>query len=281
MSAATDYAARHEAVTTQHSRIFGPRPPSDFWGAMAQLFRMDPSRDLDPNLDVVASYLRADDVFIDVGGGAGRVCLPLARRCREVVIVEPSQGMGAEFDAIHREAGIRNARRVQAEWMDADDIVGDVVFAGCVTYFVRDIVPFVEKLVASARRRVMITLWSEPPGCNAGPLFRLAHGEPQEPQPGFRELMSVLWEQNILPDLLVLPGVPWWENDNRENDNHVSREDATERALNGGWYRHEDRERVFGIVEDNFDNLFIRGPGGFRQNWNRPLRELLITWETT
>ena len=281
MSAATDYAARHDAVTTQHSRIFGPQPPSDFWGAMAQLFRMDPSRDLDPNLDVVASYLRADDVFIDVGGGAGRVGLPLARRCREVVMVEPSQGMGAEFDAIHREAGIRNARRVQAEWMDADDIVGDVVFAGCVTYFVGDIVPFLEKLVASARRRVMITLWSEPPGCNAGPLFRLAHGEPQEPQPGFRELMSVLWEQNILPDLLVLPGVPRWENDNRENDNHVSREDAIERALNGGWYRHEDRERVFGIVEDNFDNLFIRGPGGFRQNRNRPLRELLITWETT
>ena len=123
-------------------------------------------------------------------------------------MVEPSQGMGAEFDAIHREAGIRNARRVQAEWMDAEDIVGDVVFAGCVTYFVGDIVPFVEKLVASARRRVMITLWSEPAGCNAGPLFRLAHGEPQEPQPGFRELMSVLWEQNILPDLLVLPGVP-------------------------------------------------------------------------
>ena len=43
---------------------------------MAQLFRMDPSRDLDPNLDVVASYLRADDVFIDVGGGAGRVGPP-------------------------------------------------------------------------------------------------------------------------------------------------------------------------------------------------------------
>ena len=49
------YAARHDAVTTQRSRIFGPQPPSDFWGAMAQLFRMDPSRDLDPNLDLVAS----------------------------------------------------------------------------------------------------------------------------------------------------------------------------------------------------------------------------------
>ena len=69
---------------------------------MAQIFRMDPDRDL----EVIASYLRPDDVFIDVGGGAGRVCLPLAQRYREVVMVEPSPGMGAEFDAIRKEAGI-------------------------------------------------------------------------------------------------------------------------------------------------------------------------------
>ena len=276
MSAATDYAARHDAVATQHSRIFGPQPPSDFWGAMAQIFRMDPDRDLDTNLEVVASYLRPDDVFVDVGGGAGRVCLPLAQRCREVVMVEPSPGMGAEFDAIQREAGIGNARRVQADWMDAKDIAGDVVFTGCVTYFVRDVVTFVEKLAASARRRVMITLWSEPPGCNAGPLFLLVHGEPQEPQPGFRQLMLVLWEMNILPDLLVLPDASWWE-----SDNHASREEAMERALNGSWFRREERERVSGILEKNFEKLFINGPDGYRPSWKRPLREVLITWKTT
>ena len=158
---------------------FGLQPPSDSWGAIAQRFRLDPRRDLDANLQEIASYLRPDDVFVDVGGGAGRVSLPLAQSCREVVVVEPSPGMGAEFDASRRDAGIGNASRVQAEWMDAGSIEGDVVFAGCVTYFVRDIVPFVEKLQASARRRVMITLWSEPPACSAGPLFDLVYGEPQ------------------------------------------------------------------------------------------------------
>ena len=232
MSAATDYANYQDAAATQYSRIFGPQPTRDPWGAMAQLFRMDPRRDLDASLQVIASYLRPNDVFIDVGGGAGRVCLPLSERCREVVMVEPSPGMGAEFDASHREAGIGNARRVQAEWMDAADIAGDVVFAGCVTYFVRDIVPFVEKLAASARRRVMITLWSEPPACSAGPLFQLVYGETQAPLPGFRHLMSVLWEMDILPDLLVLPDAPWWE-----NENHDSREDALEWALEGSWFR--------------------------------------------
>ena len=185
MPAASEFADYHDAVDFQNSRLFGHQlghqPPSDSWGAMAQRFRLDPRRDLDANLQVIASYLRPGDVFIDVGGGAGRVSLPLARSCREVVAVEPSPGMGAEFDASRMDAGIGNASRVQAEWMDADGIEGDVVFAGCVTYFVRDIVPFVEKLQASARRRVIVTLWSEPPACSAGLLFDLVYGEPQEP----------------------------------------------------------------------------------------------------
>ena len=275
MSAATDYTARHDSVAAQQSRIFGPEPRDDPWGAEADFFRLDPNRDPEPNLQIISSYLRPEDVLVDVGGGAGRVCLPMARYCREVVMVEPSTGMGAEFDDIRAEAGIDNARRVQADWMDAANIEGDVVFSGDVTYFVRDIVPFVEKLAAAARRRVMITLWSEPPPCRGAPLFRLAHGEKQELLPGFRQLLSVLWEMDILPDVLVLPGAPWWE-----NVFHPSREDALEWAVEGPWLRAEDRERAAGIFRDSFDDLFISGPEGFRPSWQQPLRELLITWET-
>jgi len=43
----------------------------------------------------IGAYVRPDDVMVDVGGGTGRLELPLALRCREVVIVDPSQGMRA------------------------------------------------------------------------------------------------------------------------------------------------------------------------------------------
>ncbi len=275
MSAAANYAARHDAVAAQQSRVFGPEPPGDPWGAVAGSFRMDPNRDPEPNLQIISSYLRPEDVLVDVGGGAGRMCLPLARSCGEVVMVEPSPGMGAEFDASRREAGIDNARRVQSDWMDAADIEGDVTLSACVTYFVRDIVPFVEKLVAATRRRVMITLWSVPPPCRGAPLFRLAHGENQVQLPGFQQLLPALWEMNILPDVLVLPDAPWWE-----TRAYPSREEALEWAVEGPWLLDEDRERAAGIFRDSFDELFISGTDGFRPRWQRPMRELLITWET-
>ena len=275
MSAATDYAACHDAVAAQQSRIFGPEPPGDPWGAEAGFFRMDPNRDPEPNLQIISSHLRPEDVLVDVGGGAGRVCLPMARHCREAVMVEPSPGMGAEFDASRREAGIDNARRVQADWMDAADIEGDVVFSGDVTYFVRDIAPFVEKLADAARRRVMITQWNEPPPCRGAPLFKLAHGEEQEQLPGFRLLLPVLWEMDILPDVLVLPDGRWWE-----NRVYPSREDALKWAVEGPWLPAEDGERAAGIFRNNFDELFVCGSDGFNPRWQQPMRELLITWET-
>ena len=275
MSAATEYAARHDAVAAQQSRIFGPDLPGDPWGALAGFFRLDPNRDPEPNLQIISSYLRPEDALVDVGGGAGRVCLPMAQYCREVVMVEPSTGMGAEFEASRREAGISNARRVQADWMDAQGIEGDVVFSGCVTYFVRDVIPFVEKLATAAHKRVMITLWSEPPPCRGTPLFKLAHGEEQVQLPGFRLLLPVLWEMDILPDVLVLPDGPWWE-----NMIYTSREDALEWAVQGPWLRAEDRERAAGIFRENFEELFVSGPDGFRPRWQRPMRELLITWKT-
>ena len=96
--AADIYAAYADALAAQNSRIYGPPVLGDIWGGpTAAQFRFDPHRQLDANLAVMASYVEPDDVLIDVGGGAGRVSLPLSLRCREIVNVEPSPGMSNEF----------------------------------------------------------------------------------------------------------------------------------------------------------------------------------------
>jgi hypothetical protein len=60
---------------------------------VAQRFRYDPHRSLDASLDLIASYVEPQDVLIDVGGGAGRICLPMALRCREGIVVDVSQAI--------------------------------------------------------------------------------------------------------------------------------------------------------------------------------------------
>src|SRR5207245_5748378 len=126
MTAAETYAACIDAVRTQRARLHGAQPQDPWGGAVAQRFRDDPHRELDANLAVLASYTRPEDVLLDVGGGAGRVSLPLALHCREVITVDASPGMGAQFAAAAAEAGILNARFVHANWLEAEGLQGDV-----------------------------------------------------------------------------------------------------------------------------------------------------------
>ena len=280
MTAAQTYAALIDAVHAQRSRIHGQQPAEDrFGGLVAQRFRADPHRSLDANLQVVASYVQPDDVFIDVGGGAGRVGLALALRCRQVINVDSSPGMLAEFEACAAQAGITNARTVLADWLAAADIAGDVSLASSVTYFVHDIGPFIEKMVAASRRRVLITLWSVPSPNQSAPLFRLVYGEEQAPAPGHQELLPVLWDMGILPDVRVLPDVPLIPGAMRQGLPQTH-QDAVHWALQGQWLRPADQARARDLVEAHFHELFAQRPEGFRPLWYQAARQLLITWET-
>ena len=281
MTAAETYAARIAAVRAQRARLHGTLPPSDPWGGLvARRFRADPHRPLDANLAVLASYTRPEDVLLDVGGGAGRVSLPLALRCREVITVDASPGMGAEFTAAAAEAGISNARFVHANWLEAEGFQGDVALTSNVTYFVRDIVRFIEKLVTAARRRVMMTVWSVANPNQNTRLFHLVYGEEQVPVPGHRELLPVLWELGILPDVHVLPGVPLVPGGPMGAQMPQTPDDAVQLALQGQWLGPQDHARARHLIEERFSELFAPSPEGFRPLWRQEAREMLITWET-
>ena len=275
MTAAKTYAARIDAVNAQRARFRGQETVYDPWGAAAPLFRFDPLRELDANLDAIASFVQPEDVLVDVGGGAGRVSLPMAWRCQETITVEPSPGMKAVFESLAAESGITRASVVQANWLEADGIQGDVVVCADVTYFVRDIVPFIAKLQAAARRRVILTVWSVPPPNRRAALFRLCYEEEQEWAPGYRELLAVLWDMGVLPDVRVLPEPPWWD-----TEVPATPEQGVELALQSHWLQPQDRERVRALVEAHFQALFDSDSDGFHPLWRADARELLITWET-
>ena len=275
-NAADHYAALLDAVEEQQLRLFGPNPADIWTGELAALFRFDPHRELDPNLAVLASYVRPDDVVVDVGGGAGRLSLPLSLCCREVLTIEPSAGMAAEYAGSKEAAGIANAHIVPSGWMEAAGIEGDVVLTCDVTYFVRDIVQFVQKMHEAARRRVIVEVWSEPPPNRGANLFRRVYGEPLAPVPGHRELLPVLWDMGILPDVCVLPDPTWWE-----DWHYSSREEALDSVIFGRWSQEGAQESARRILDEQFDELFAPDGHGYRAIWRQPMRELLITWETS
>ncbi len=280
--AAEVYTACFDARSRQYDRIFGQEPADRWGGEIAQRLSADPRRTPSPNLEVIAAYITTDDTVIDVGGGAGRLSLPLALRCCEVVNVDGSAGMGEAFATSARDAGIANARFIHSDWLKAGGVQGDVCIAAHVTYFVREIVPFVQKLEQAAKRRVMILVGGvAPPNQGAEP-FRLVHGEEQAPVPAHRELLPVLWQMGILPDVRVLPEMAFSERGLPRTKEEALR--LSGQGVTPAWALPRlglgFEERAQRILEAHFDELFQETPGGFRRRLPQDARELLITWES-
>src|SRR5262245_56236452 len=166
MSAVETYAARVDAVIAQRTRLRGPAPPGDLFGGLPPehpLLSADPLRPLEGSLAIMAGYVEPDDLIVDVGGGAGRNGLPLARRCRGIVNVDPSAGMLRAFEAHAHRAGIANTQAIHGDWLEVEPPPGTLALVNHVTYLTRDIKTFVEKLETAATRRVVMTVGSPPP----------------------------------------------------------------------------------------------------------------------
>lgn len=269
--AAERYRALVEAAVAQRERLRAP-DGSKRWDRRAASFRLDPRREIDANLAALAAHVGPDDTLLDVGGGAGRVSLPIALRCREVINFDPSPGMRREFQESAAEAGITNARALSGSWPeDAGGVQADVVIAVNVIYFAADVVAFVEAMERAARKRVVIAGWSVPPPSHGARLYDLVYGEPLAPAPTYRELLPVLWEMGILPNVQVLP----------DQFPSRGRADTREGAI-AMLLEVVDRpsdDRAAAIFEAHFDELFepLAG-GGFRSLWRPDPRELLVHW---
>jgi len=279
MGAIEDYTALIDAVESQRDWLQGPIIP-DYWGGeTAKRFRADPKRRMDDNFGILAAFVRPDDVFVDAGGGAGRFSLPMALRCHQVINVDPSLGMGQEFDESAADAGIDNASFVLSDWLDVDGVEGDVVHAAHVTYFVRDITRFVANLESAARRRVIINLASVAGPMLNAKLFKMVYEEEQALVPSYAYLLPALWEMGILPDVRFLPQGTTFDGVPRPPELPQTKEEAVEVALAGIWLAPQHRDRADRVVRENFDELFQQEPEGFVPRWMPDVREVLITWE--
>jgi SAM-dependent methyltransferase len=172
-----------------------------------QRFKDDPRRSDDPVVNLLAGWLTPDSTVLDVGGGAGRYALPLALRSKHVTVVDPSPSMLNALREWAADAGIENATAVQAGWDEASVDSHDLVLCANVVYGVVDIEPFVRKLAEAARDRMAIVVYMDAPLSRMSPIWAEVHGEPRIDLPALPELLPVLWDMEIYPNVSMSPAV--------------------------------------------------------------------------
>lgn len=202
-----DWAARVRANREQVERIREVPDGSDFYAPVRSLFRADPTRTDDPVLNALFELVRPGDTWLDVGAGAGRFALPIARALDpsggSLVAVDTSASMLESLREIADDYGIENVRTVHARWPPADPaaLASDVALIAHVGYDIEEIGAFVDALETAARRLCVAVLMDGAPASAADPFWPLVHGESRVPLPALSDFADLLVARGRGPNL--------------------------------------------------------------------------------
>ena len=198
----------HSQVRRHHSQSIAAQqnfdPNQDFWEGMAQNFKDDPFRKGDPVIDRLEQEFAECRTLVDIGGGAGRLALPLSLSREAVTVVDSSKSMLAELQDSCEEAKIENVSSVFGLWEDAVIDIHEGALCSHVTYGIENIGKFLENVNQYASQRVVIIAFMKSPQAHLESLWREVHEEERVHLPGVPELMDVLWQLGIAPELNII-----------------------------------------------------------------------------
>jgi CTP:molybdopterin cytidylyltransferase MocA/SAM-dependent methyltransferase len=204
------WGARVRANREQVDRIREVPDGTDFYAPVSSLFRADPTRTDDPVLERLLDLVRSGDRWLDVGAGAGRFALPLARALDssggEVVAVDVSPSMLEALREIAEDHAIENVRTIEARWPAPDGsaaaaVEADVALIAHVGYDVDDIGAFLDALEAAAGRLCVAVMMEQVPAAAADPFWPPVHGEARVPLPALPEFVELLRARGRSPEV--------------------------------------------------------------------------------
>jgi SAM-dependent methyltransferase len=181
-------------------------PPEDYWGRRATCFHQQTraAADLppDPFLTLVLARVDAATTVLDVGAGAGRHTLPLARRARQVRALEPSEAMRRFLQEEIAARRLTNVEVVAQAW-PADRIeAADVVICAHVLYPIAELEPFLRGLDDAARRACFLLLRSDGFPVWEG-YWRRVRGQDRLPEPGLVEAYNACCQIGLRPSVTM------------------------------------------------------------------------------
>ncbi len=194
-SAADALRAWAERVRANREQVdrFREASPADFYAPVAGMFRADPRRQDDPSLEALRGLVRRTDTVLDIGAGGGRLALPLARETRQVIAIDPSEGMLRVLRAGMAEFHTGNIEVISGRWPEVSaGIKADVALISHIGYDVEDIGPFLDAMESAARRLCVAVLLEQPPPTEADRLWPAVHGEARAALPSLPEFLALL-----------------------------------------------------------------------------------------
>jgi CTP:molybdopterin cytidylyltransferase MocA/SAM-dependent methyltransferase len=269
------WGARVRANRDQVDRVREVPDGADFYAPVNSLFRADPTRSDDPLLDALLELVRSGETWLDVGAGAGRFALPIARALDDsggsVIALDASPSMLEGLREIAEDYAIENVSTIEARWPLGDGIArgleADVALIAHVGYDVEAIGPFLDALEAAAGRLCVAVLMEHVPASAADPFWPPVHGEDRVPLPALPDAIELLEARGRRPAVTRI------ELDPRRFESREMIEGFVRRQL---WIDPEGPKEV--RFQSALDRLVVQDAGGWTIAGRSASQVGVVTW---
>ena len=271
------WGARVRANRDQVERVREVPDDADFYAPLRSLFRADPTRTADPVLAVLLGLVRSGDRWLDVGAGAGRFALPIARALDpsggEVVALDASPAMLEGLRDIAEDHAIENVRTTEARWPPPDGsaaaaVKADVVLIAHVGYDIEAIADFVDAMEAAADRLCVAVMMDRVPASAADPFWPPVHGEARVALPALPDFIELLKARGRRPSVELVVVEP------RRFDSRESLEGFVRRQL---WIDPAGPKEA--RLQSALDELAAPDGDGWTIRGRGPSDVGVVTWE--
>jgi SAM-dependent methyltransferase len=197
--------ARAQQMDAAYARL--GRTSADFWDRRARGFHRATSDTItaDPLFRRLKVEVTPETTALDIGAGTGRFTLALAPQVKHITAIEPNVSMLGYLRQDAHKQGLTNLSYLQATWQDAPpDLSADIVICSHVLYPIRDIEPFLRKLLSATRGTCYIYMRANHIDAVTGHLWRHFHGDERCLPPSYIHALDVLFEMDIYANVEVV-----------------------------------------------------------------------------
>ena len=236
------------------------------WRRVARQLDSGERQDPDPLLDFILERLGPEMTVLDIGAGIGRLTLPIAGKVCQVTAVEPLAGMRKVLLERVSSRGLTNVETVDVPWMEAEVPPHDVAIAAHATYTTPDLLAYVRKMDAGARRTCYLTFRIPAHDGVIGELSERIRGRWHD-SPNFIVGYNLLLSAGFYPNVLMEPTPSrYWTDPSLDHaaaraKRHLHLTDAT----------HD------GTIRDILSRRLTFADGAY--HWPDGMRSALVWWD--